>query len=62
MRTRKTKDLFVVQGNYGHGHGWEDLTASYIRNEAKDDLRAYQKYISNGTYRLITRREKITNA
>ena len=26
-RVAKTKLIHVVQGNYGYGHGWEDVTA-----------------------------------
>ena len=50
--------LFVVQGDYGYGHGWEDLTASESYKAAIADLRAYRK---NDNYavglRIIKRRE-----
>lgn len=56
-RVRTTSDEFVVQGNYGHGHGWEDLTASDVRKEAVANLREYRA--NEGVpFRLITRRVK----
>ena len=56
---RKTRDLYVVQGNYGYGDGFEDLTQSYDRKEAKDDLKAYKQNEGKAEYKLIKRREKI---
>jgi hypothetical protein len=58
-RVAKTRLLYVVQGNYGYGHGWEDLTASNVRKEAVADLKAYRENDRSGTFRLINRREKI---
>ena len=50
--------LFVVQGDYGYGHGWEDLTASESYKSAITDLRDHRK---NDVYavglRIIKRRE-----
>lgn len=34
---RKTRDLYVVQQDFGMGDGWEDVSASYSRKEARDD-------------------------
>lgn len=48
--------MFVVQGNYGYGHGWEDLTASENYKEARADLKAYRENDGYGSHRLITRR------
>lgn len=33
----------VIIGDYGYGHGWEDLTASESYKSAIADLRAYRK-------------------
>ena len=46
MARRTKKDnkyeyLYIVQGNYGDTYGWEDLTASDDRAEARRDLRDY---------------------
>lgn len=57
---KKTKNkytyLHVLQGNYGYGHGWEDLTTSEDRSEVKQDLKAYKEN-EGGRYRIIHRRE-----
>lgn len=54
-RSTKYEYLYVVQGNYGYGHGWEDLTASTNRKEARANLRDYRKNDPAPT-RLIQRR------
>jgi hypothetical protein len=60
-RAAKTKLIYVVQGNYGYGHGWEDLTAEDTRKEALTRLREYRAN-ERGPFRLIRRREKIAAA
>jgi hypothetical protein len=57
-RIRKTKDIWVVQGNYGYGHGWEDVTAAETWKEAKQNLREYREN-ENAPFRVIRRRERI---
>lgn len=47
--------LYVVQGNYGYGHGWEDLTAEKSWKEAKQQLRTYRENES-APFRVIKRR------
>ena len=49
--------LHVLQGNYGYGHGWEDLTQSEDRSEVRADLRAYRENAPEYVYRIIQRRE-----
>jgi hypothetical protein len=56
---RKTRDIYVVQGNYGYGHGWEDLTAASTRIEGKGYLKDYRDNESGTPFRLIKRREKL---
>jgi hypothetical protein len=58
-RVAKTKQVYVVQGNYGYGHGWEDLTAEDDRKEARDRLREYRENERGVPFRLIKRRERI---
>lgn len=56
MRTNKYQYIWVLQGNYGFGHGWEDLTAE----EQYREIRARKReYVENegGSYRIIRRRE-----
>lgn len=52
--------LYVLQGNYGYGHGWEDLTAADNSFKGWKEIKADKKsYMENegGTYRIIERRE-----
>ncbi len=58
-RQRKTQDVWVVQGNYGYGHGWEDLTAEETYREARQRLREYNENEPQSPHRLKLRREKI---
>lgn len=56
-RSPKTEVLYVVQGDYGYGDGWEDVTASLNYAEVLRDLLTYRKE-SPGVHRLIERRVK----
>ena len=60
MRVNKYLYLYVVQGNYGYGHGWEDEAASESYKEARSDLRDYRNN-GPGAYRMIERREPNPN-
>jgi hypothetical protein len=54
---RKMKDEFVMQANYGYGHGWEDECTEETRAEANARLKEYRENAGNvGTYRVIVRR------
>jgi len=46
----------IVQGNYGYGHGWEDLCGSEDRKESREDLKAYRENEIGVPHRLIRRR------
>ena len=61
-RIAKTKLIHVVQGNYGYGHGWEDVTAEDTRKEAMARIREYRENERGVPFRLIRRREKIEAA
>lgn len=56
MYIRKTKDIFILEQNYGYG--WE-----YVLEEdnKKDILQRKREYIENTNYptRIIKKREKI---
>lgn len=39
--TRKTRDEYAIQGDYGHG--WEDVTAEDSWSEARARLREYNE-------------------
>lgn len=58
---RKTRDEYEVQGNYGHGHGWEVETTETTRKEARARLREYQEN-GPGAYRIVKRRVPIARA
>lgn len=58
-RPRKTRDEYVVQANYGYGHGWEDATAENTRSEAKQRLREYRENAPEYAYRLVKKRVRI---
>jgi hypothetical protein len=58
-RVPKTRPIWIVQGNYGYGQGWEDVTAEEDRKEARDRIREYRENERGVPFRLIRRREKI---
>jgi len=55
-KERTTKDVYVVQGNYGQG--WEDVFESEDRKDAKDRLKEYNENEKEYAHKLITRRVK----
>lgn len=59
MSNRRNKYVYlhVVQGNYGYGHGWEDVAASEVFREARANLREYRVNDPGHAYRMIQRRE-----
>lgn len=54
-KQNKYRIEYLVQGNYGYGHGWEDENTELT---AKDGNRSFREYLANGSgcYRLIKRR------
>ena len=56
MKANKYEYLWVVQGFYGYGYGWEDVAASESRKEARNNLKAYQENDPH-PHRVIRRRE-----
>ena len=48
---------WVLQADYGFGHGWEDICAEKSRTEIKQRLKEYREN-EGGTYRIVTRREQ----
>lgn len=57
MRVNKFLYLWVVQGNYGWGHGFEDLTAEDTYSEGRARLREYRDNEPGIRHRLVHRRE-----
>jgi hypothetical protein len=58
-RVAKTQLLYIVQSNYGYGHGWEDSTAETVYSEGRARLREYRENEPGVPHRLIQRREPI---
>ena len=57
-RNKKYQYILVIQGNYGGGWGWNDLS-EYEREDwrlAKSDFRAYREAEPEYNHRLINRR------
>jgi hypothetical protein len=54
---RKTRDEYILQGNYGI-HGWEDLCTEESIKEIKQRLKEYREN-EGGTYRVVKRRVRI---
>jgi len=52
----KYQYVMVLQGDYGYGHGWEDLCASESPREIRQNLKEYREN-EGGCYRIIKRRE-----
>lgn len=46
---------YIVQGDYGHGHGWEDVAAETEINEARERLIEYRENERGHLHRLIRR-------
>jgi hypothetical protein len=57
IKKNKYAYLWVLQGNYGYGHGWEDLTAEESYREILKRKKEYREN-EGGSYRVIHRREK----
>ena len=55
---RKTRDEFRIMGNFGYGHGWEEMSAYDTRREAIADLKAYRAS-GQGAYKLVKVRIKV---
>ena len=55
-RVSKTELIYVTQ-MHTPSYGWEDVTASTTRTEAREDIKAYREN-QRGAFRLIRRRVK----
>jgi hypothetical protein len=58
-RVPKTRLIWVVQGNYGYGSGWEDVTAEESSKEIRERIREYRENEPGVPFRLRRRRERI---
>ena len=55
---RKTKDIWEIQGYYGHEYGWECVTTEETRQEARQRLKEYRDN-ERYPFRLVKKRERI---
>ncbi len=58
-RTRKTKDIWVIQSYTGSQYGWEDVTAEETFTEGRAQLRTYRENEPGTSHRLVKKRERI---
>lgn len=56
---RKTQDEYQLFANYGQG--WEHETTEQTRAEIKERLREYRTNAPQYSYKIVTKRVKITN-
>ena len=56
---RKTRDVWEVRGDYGHGHGFETVTAEASRDDALARLREYRENEPGVPFQVVKTREKI---
>lgn len=52
------KTIYVIQGNYGYGHGWEDVTADDTRKDGLASLACYRQNEAGVPFRMVRRYEK----
>ena len=45
---------YVLQSDYGYGHGWEDVTSEETRKAAREQMRCYREN-EGGSYRIVRR-------
>lgn len=56
MYIRKTRDVFVVEGNYGYG--WDELTREETWADAKAMLKCYRENEPQFGHRIVKHRER----
>lgn len=57
---RKTVDEFILLGNYGYGHGFEELTSEDNRKDIRQRLKEYRQNDNTCLgFKIIKKRIKI---
>lgn len=56
---RKTRDVWELHVNYGHGDGWEHEVSEDSWPEMRDRLREYRQNCPQYPVKAIRRREKV---
>ena len=57
--TRKTRDYWDVEANYGYGDGWEAVTAEETWKETRERLKEYRENEPGVPFRARKKRERI---
>ena len=57
MKTRKTRDEYQIQGNYGYG--WEEITAEETRKDAIIQLKCYRENEPMYQHRIVKKRIRL---
>ncbi len=58
---RKTRDEYQIRGNYGYGHGFEEITAEDTRHQALIRLREYRENEPGVPFTIVTKRVPLDN-
>lgn len=56
---RKTEDLWIIETNYGFGHGREEVIAYSTRKDAIRGIKEYRQNMPEYPYYLRKKRVKI---
>jgi hypothetical protein len=59
---RKTRDEWEIQGDHGHGLGWELETTEMSWKEAKAQLKTYRENCPGVPFRAVKKRERINQS
>lgn len=59
MYHRKTRDVWHILVNYGHGDGWEHECTEMSWREARDQLRTYRENVPGVAIKARRKRERI---
>jgi len=54
---KKQKYYYAVEGDYGHGHGYEEVTAEESFLEARERLREYRENEPGIPFRMMKKKE-----
>lgn len=57
--TRKTRDVYELQANHGHGEGWEVETTEETRKLAIAQVKCYRENVPGIDIRIVKRRERL---
>jgi hypothetical protein len=59
---RKTRDVWIIQQNWGFGDGWEDVSAEDSRADARRAVKEYRDNQPECPVRIKKTRERIEPA